>query len=212
MNQTNVGLFTTSAKTNQIAEFPFQLTIIIGCYQFVTNFRGSVCDIRHTSFPVMFLSISLSDSLIWAMYILLWSGCFLGLLATLKIAKATQWIHTFSTKTLAILSVILILSSTFGIYAFEEKLIHASASGEWKFGDDGKNLLRIDCHGSTYQIKESNTKSFIGKITALTKDNSTNHYYLYLLGYPNEMSSTMVTFAPLHSPKIHLKNGVVPCK
>lgn len=160
----------------------------------------------------MFLSISLSVSLIWAMYILLWIGCILGAVSIFQISKATQWIHVISPKSLSILSGLLLLTSTFGIFRFEEQLIRASVCGEWNFGEDKNNHLQIDCHQTTYQIKESNGRSFNGRITTLNKDESNNHYYLYLLAYPNEMSSTMVTFAPLHSPIIHLKNGAMPCK
>lgn len=65
----------------------------------------------------------------------------------------------------------------------------------------------------TYVITESNGKIFKGFVTPLTKGDTNDEYYLYLylLGYPNEMSSTMVKFSPLHSPQLHLKNQVLPC-
>lgn len=162
----------------------------------------------------MFLSITIADSLIWALYILLWSSFVLGALAILQFAKAKLWIRIFSNKTLALLSGITFLISAIGINAFQEKFLIASASGKWNFGYSYQNELRINMEEKTYLIKESNGKIFKGFVTTLTKGDTKDEYYLYiyLLGYPNEMSSTMVKFSPLHSPQLHLKNQVLPCK
>jgi hypothetical protein len=115
---------------------------------------------------------------------------------------------------MAAVSGITFLVSVIGILAFEEKLLIAAASGRWNFGDSFQNELRIDLKQKKYEIKESNGKTIVGNTTALTKGDSNvnSHHYLYLLGYPNEMSSTMVEFKPLQTPQINLQNRVVPCK
>ena len=169
----------------------------------------------HHIFYFMILFKSTADNLIWVLHILLWSSsCFLGALAILHFTKTKLWIRRFSKKNLALLSGIIILFSTIGIYAFEEKLLCASASGNWDFDYSYQNELRINLEEKTYVIKESNSKTFKGFVTPLTKGDSNDDFYLYLylLGYPNEMSSTMVKFSPLHSPQLHLKNQVLPCK
>jgi hypothetical protein len=162
----------------------------------------------------MFLSISIADALLCVIHILLWCSCIFGVIAILQFAKLKLPIRILPSKSMAALSGITFLVSVIGILAFEEKLLIAAASGHWNFGDSFQNELRIDLKHKKYEIKESNGKTIVGNTTALTKGDSNvdSHHYLYLLGYPNEMSSTMVEFKPLHTPQLKLKNQVVPCK
>jgi hypothetical protein len=162
----------------------------------------------------MFLSISIADALLWVIHILLWFSCIFGLIAILQFAKLKLPIRILTFKSMAALSGLTFLVSMIGILAFEDKLLIAAASGHWNFGDSFQNELHIDLEHKKYEIKESNGKTIEGSTTKLTKSDSTvdTHHYLYLLGYPNEMSSMMVKFKPLHSPQLKLQNRMVPCK
>lgn len=162
----------------------------------------------------MFLPISIADVLLCVIHTLLWCSCIFGAISILQILKLKLPIRLLHFKSMAALSGTTFLVSVIGILAFEEKLLIAAASGHWNFGDSFQNELRIDLKQKKYEIKESNGKTIVGNTTKLTKSDSNvdSHHYLYLLGYPNEMSSTMVVFKPLHTPQLKLKNQVVPCK
>jgi len=162
----------------------------------------------------MFLSISIADALLWVIHILLWCSCIFGVIAILQFAKLKLPIRILPSKPMAALSGITFLVSMIGMVTFEEKLLIAAASGHWNFGDSFQNELRIDLEHKKYEIKESNGKIIVGNTTSLTKSDSTedSHHYLYLLGYPNEMSTMMVKFKPLHSPQLKLQYREVPCK
>jgi len=162
----------------------------------------------------MLLSLSIASCLICALHIILLSSCIFGVIAILQLLKLKLPLRLLPFKSMAALSGTTFLVSVIGILAFEEKLLIAAASGHWNFGDSFQNELRIDLKHKKYEIKESNGKTIVGNTTALTKGDSNvdSHHYLYLLGYPNEMSSTMVEFKPLHTPQLKLKNQVVPCK
>lgn len=156
---------------------------------------------------------SIAHTLIWVLYIIMWSSWVFGALALLKFAKIKLPMRLFSVQKLALLSVITLLISAAGISAFEEKLLTASANGRWNFGHSFQNELSINLKQKTYIIKESNGKTIQGFTTPLTKSDSVDDFYLYLylLGYPNEMSSTMVKYTPLQTPQLYLKNQVLPC-
>ncbi len=162
----------------------------------------------------MFLSISIADAVLCIIHFLMWCSCIFGVIAILQLSKLKLPLRLLPFKSMAAVSGITFLVSVIGILAFEEKLLIAAASGRWNFGDSFQNELRIDLKQKKYEIKESNGKTIVGNTTALTKGDSNvnSHHYLYLLGYPNEMSSTMVEFKPLQTPQINLQNRVVPCK
>ena len=161
----------------------------------------------------MLLSLSIASSLIWALHIILWSSCLFAALAILQFAKVKLPKVLFSGKVLAFISTVSFLISTIGIYAFEEKLLASSAHGHWNFGYSYQNEISINLEQKTYEIKESNGKTYKGFTTPLTKGDPNDDFYLYLylLGYPNDMSTTMVKFTPLNTPQLHIKNQVLPC-
>lgn len=162
----------------------------------------------------MLLAITTASILLWAIYILLWSGCIFGALTIFSFADIKLPWRNFPVKILGILTAITFVVSITGILLFEEKLLIQTTSGDWKFGENYQNELRINSTKRTFIITESNGKVTKGNTTELKKSDTQedDYFYLYILGYPNEMSSMMIKFQPLHSPKIQYKEQLLPCK
>lgn len=162
----------------------------------------------------MLLAISLANVVLWILYVLFWGGCTFAILLILSLCKIKLPWPKLSVGVWAILSAISLLVSMTGIGLFEDKLLMQSASGQWTFGPNHQNEIRIDLNTKTYTIKSQKGEIFSGKTTILYKSEpeDDNYFYLYILGYPNEMSSMMMKFQALHSPQITYKDERFTCR